>query len=181
MPNAIGTEDIDGITFSQQLRNAGLAALPFTFTSAGTFHFDPSVTQVQRDQILGLHTKHDPLKGRLVSYANEYQWDLASGGFTTTIEGVRRTFDTSSESQSLIDSTSRRLSQPGGPASVDWQFEMHAVVTVQAQDFIVAAAKVTDFVHATFSVLQDTFAGIDNGTITNEGDVNKMPWPEPVG
>jgi hypothetical protein len=181
MSNAIGTEDIDGITFSQQLRDAGLATLQFTFTSDGTFHFGPTVTQVQKDQILGLHAKHNPLKGRLVSYANEYQWDLASGGFTTTIEGVRRTFDTSSESQGLIESTSRRLSQPGAPASVDWQFEMAAVVTVRAQDFIVAAAKVMDFIHATFSVLQDTFAGIDNGTITNEGDVNNMPWPVPEG
>ena len=181
MPNAIGTEELDSATFAQQLKDAGLATLPFTFSDGGVFHFDPNMTQVQKDQVLGLYTKHNPLRGRLVTYANDYQWTLATGGFTTIIDGVYRTFATDPESQNLIDSTSRRLSQSGGPTSVDWQFEMGSVTTVQAPDFIAAATKVMDFVHATFSVLQDTFAGITNGTITSEGDVNAMPWPEPAG
>ena len=181
MSNAIGTEEIDSATFSQQLRDAGLAALPFSYSDGGVFHFDPSMTQIQKDQILGLHTKHNPLRGRLVTYANNYQWTLATGGFTTIIDGAYRTFATDSESQNLIDSTSRRLSQPGAATSVDWQFEMGSVTTVQSADFIAAATKVMDFVHATFSVLQDTFAGITAGTITSEGDVNNMPWPEPTG
>jgi hypothetical protein len=88
---------------------------------------------------------------------------------------------TDAESQGLIDSTAHRLQAGDAPSSVDWQFDTHVVVTVQTPDFLASAVKITDFVHATFSVLQDVFTGIDAGSIQSEGDIDKMPWPEPVG
>ena len=179
MPNAIGTSEIEPITFSQQLSDAGLATLPFTYGSDGTFHYDPSITQVQKDQIQGVYANHNPNKSRLVNYANTYQWNLATGGFTMTIDTVPRKFATDAESQSLIDSTAHRLEQADGPATVDWQFDTHVVVTVQAADFISAASKIMDFVHATFSTLQNVMAGIDAGTILSEGDIDNAAWPEP--
>jgi len=180
MPNAIGTNEIEPISFRQQIVDAGLGGVSMSYTNEGEFNYGPLVTQVQKDQVHGVYTRHNPLKGSLVDYANNHQWALATGGYTVTIDGVLRKFETDSESQSLIDSTSRRISQSGAP-SVDWQFEMHVVVTVRSSDFITSASKIGDFIQATFSVLQDTFAGIDSGAIKNEGDVNKMPWPEPYG
>ena len=181
MPNAIGTNEIEPITFSQQLAAAGLATLPFTYGNDGTFNYDPSITQVQKDQIQGVYSKHNPKKSNLVNYANTYQWNLATGGFTIAIDNVPRKFATDAESQSLIDSTAHRLEQPDAAATVDWQFETHVVVTIQAADFLNASVKIVDFVHATFSTLQDVLAGIDAGTITTEGDIDKAPWPEPFG
>jgi hypothetical protein len=181
MPNAIGTEGIEPITFSTQLQRAGLAALPFSYGEDGTFNWGPGITQVQKDQIQAVYTRHNPFKGRLVNYANQYQWELATGGFTVMIDGVRRTFDTSSEGQGLINSTAQRLSAPDAPPTVDWQFDMHIVATVSASDFLASARKVIDFVHATFSVLQDTFAGIDDNSISSESQIDAMPWPAPEG
>jgi hypothetical protein len=181
MPNAIGTNEIKPLTFSMQLEDAGLNTLPFAYGEDGTFNYSPAMTQAQKDQVQSIYTKHNPFKGRLVNYANQYQWDLATGGFTVTIDGVRRTFDTSSEGQSLINSTAQRLSSANGPASVDWQFDIHIIATISATDFLVATPKIMDFVHETFSVLQDTFTGINNNSITSQSQIDAMPWPAPEG
>lgn len=56
MPKAIGP------TFSEELRVAGLAGLPFSWAPDGSFTFDPRMTPEQIAAVRAVLAAHDPTK-----------------------------------------------------------------------------------------------------------------------
>jgi hypothetical protein len=49
-----------GPTFGREILAAGLAGLPFSWSSDGSITFDPSMTQDQIDAVLAVYAAHDP-------------------------------------------------------------------------------------------------------------------------
>lgn len=118
-----------------------------------------------------------PTQAQLLAYANAKQWGLATGGFKTSIGGTALTFPTDATSQALITGKALRLQQPNAPASVQWQFGADNFETIAAADFITAAAKIADFVQATFDALPAILAAIQAGTIATYPEVDNPPAP----
>lgn len=54
MPKPIGP------TFADELRAAGCAELPFSWSGDGTISFDPAITTQQHDAVIGVYAVHDP-------------------------------------------------------------------------------------------------------------------------
>lgn len=52
--------DLIGPTFGAELARAGLAGLPFSWSSDGTINFDPSMTAAQVNAVLAVYAAHDP-------------------------------------------------------------------------------------------------------------------------
>ncbi len=50
-----------GVTFTEELRAAGLSGLPFSWGSDGVIEFDASITAAQKTAILAVYAAHDPL------------------------------------------------------------------------------------------------------------------------
>lgn len=118
--------------------------------------------------------------GMLTTYANAKQWGLAIGGYTITLSGVVCTFQTDSESQTLITGKAVRLAQPNPPATIEWQFASGAV-TLTAADFLLAAVAIADFVQATFDTLLKTvLPALAAGTMTTRDQIDAAAWPSNV-
>lgn len=178
MPNAIGTNAIEPITFSAELEAAGLKGVRMSWGSDGVFTYDQNATSQQKAAVEAVYAAHNPVKGALKTYANELQWRLATGGFTVEFTGGKViTFDTSTEGQALITGKVARLGQPSPPTSVKWQSGPEQVTTITAAQFKSAAVQVADYVQATFDKLGDVLAAINAGTITSKAQVDAAAWP----
>lgn len=123
------------------------------------------------EELAGVFQQQYP-GGMLLIYANAIQWDLATGGYQTTIEGQQIVFPTTPESMSLISGKVQRLSQPNPPATINWQIGAQEFVEIPAADFIVLATDIADFVQASFDKLKDVvIPGINGGTLTTREQV----------
>lgn len=120
-----------------------------------------------------------PGNGKLIAYANERQWSLATAGYTVTIGGQRLQFATDPQSQALIAGKAQRFAQQPPLASVDWQFGGQ-FVTIAAADFVAAAVQVADFVQATFDALRIVLTGIEAGTIATPAEIDAAAWPSNI-
>lgn len=118
-------------------------------------------------------------KAQLNDYANAKQWNLATGGYTVTIDGAGITFPTDVVSMGLITGKAARLAQPNPPASFIWQTPT-GFVTIAAADFISVATQIADFVQATFDDLEPVEASIASGSITTTAAVDSAAWPSNV-
>lgn len=155
-----------------QCQEAGVNTYPFSFSETGAFHYDPSMTAQQIAQVEAVYQAHNPLEGGLLAYANVVQWEHASGGYTATIDGTPRTFQTDTADLPLINSTAHRLGEPSPPDMVHWQFDPITVVTIKADDFSTAATQIHDFMEQTFAQLNNVIAGVQSGTITSEAQID---------
>jgi hypothetical protein len=174
MPNAIGTNAIDGPSFSAQLQQAGLQGLPFGYGTDGTFHYDPSMTSAQISQVQAVYSAHNPTQGALLDYANQAQWNHASSGYTATINGTPRLFLTDTADLPLINNTAHRLAEANPPANINWQFDPVTVVPISAADFTTSANKINDFIEATFTSLTSVIAQIKSGAITTNAQIDAV-------
>ena len=120
-----------------------------------------------------------PSEAALLQYLNAKQWALATGGFTLTIGGRALTFATDVTSFALITGKAARLQQPNAPANVNWQFGPNEFVAIAAADFLAAAAKIADFMQATFDALPAFTAAITSGTITAYAEIENPAAPLP--
>ena len=120
-----------------------------------------------------------PSQAELMQYLNAKQWALATGGFTLTIGGRAVTFATDVTSFALITGKAARLQQPNAPANVNWQFGPNEFVAIPAADFLAAAAKIADFMQATFDALPAFTAAITSGTITAYPEIENPAAPLP--
>jgi len=50
-----------GPTFSEELKEAGLMGLPFSWGDDGSIAFAPSMTTEQKDAVMGVYDRHDPI------------------------------------------------------------------------------------------------------------------------
>lgn len=120
-----------------------------------------------------------PNSAMLAAYANAKQWDLATGGYTITVNSAPLVFPSDVVSMGLITGKAARLAQPNPPASFDWQTPA-GFVTIAATDFIIVATQIADFVQLTFNALAAVFAAIAAGTITTTAEVDAASWPSNV-
>ena len=109
----------------------------------------------------------------LLAYANAKQWALATGGYTTTVNGQSITVATDATSQLLMTGKAMRLGQKNPPASIAWQLDS-GFVTLAAADFLVVASAADDFVQSTFDKLKEVEAAIRAAppTITTTADID---------
>ncbi|WP_316196592.1 DUF4376 domain-containing protein [Bradyrhizobium sp. SZCCHNS3053] len=114
----------------------------------------------------------EPTIGELIAYANVAQWQKATGGFPTNINGQEISFPTSTESLALINGKLSRFQQPNPPTSVLWQVSATEFITISADDFSSLAVSVADFVQSTFDHLQIVLGQILNGTITTKSQID---------
>lgn len=110
-------------------------------------------------------------KAQLKAYANIVQWSRAVGGHVVMIDGSPVPFSTSEASMSLLAGKAMRLQQPNPPSTVRWQVSPTSFKLIEADDFIVAASSVADFVQSTFDRLDEVFSMIDDGTVTTPDGV----------
>jgi hypothetical protein len=171
--NAIGTDDI-GPTFGNELVDAGLGGLPFTWTQHGGLNYGPTITSEQRIAIEAVYEAHNPQKSHLVRHANETQWKLATGGYTVTVGGTPREFDTDQVSYSLLTAKMIEAKDADGPFTIYWQFGPTEIVQVGSDEFIVAVRKIAVFVQTTFDTLALAIADINAGTITTDAQIDAL-------
>lgn len=112
--------------------------------------------------------------GSLWTYANQVQWDKATGGYTVTVGEQPVTFKTTSEGMSLMTGKSVRLMQPDPPVSIVWQTGLTDFVDIPAADFLGIATEIADFVQSTFDLLKEVIAEIDSGQITSREQIDAI-------
>lgn len=118
-------------------------------------------------------------QARLLAYANQKQWSLATGGYTITVNSAALVFPTDVVSMGLITGKAARVAQPNPPASFEWQTPT-GFVTIAAADFISVATQIADFVQATFNALAIVFAAIEAGATTTTAEIDAAAWPSNV-
>lgn len=112
--------------------------------------------------------------GSLWTYANQVQWDKATGGYTVTVGEQPVSFKTTSEGMSLMTGKSVRLMQPDPPESIIWQTGLTDFVVIPAADFLGIAVEIADFVQSTFDLLEEVIAEIDSGQITSRDQIDAI-------
>lgn len=83
MPNAIGTSAI-GPTFGGELVLAYplLSGRPFSWGSDGSFFYDPSITQTEKNEIQSVYQNHNPTKSTLLDYSENARFAYETKGIT---------------------------------------------------------------------------------------------------
>src|SRR6516162_6671391 len=69
-----------GPTFGNELYNAGLLGLNFSWGSDGTIIYGPGITQDQRNAINAVYAAHDPVISNLLDYSDFQAQIQFSGG-----------------------------------------------------------------------------------------------------
>lgn len=134
--------------------------------------FDPTGATTFVQPAAGQYTT-----SQLSRYANLKQWTIAIGGYTATVAGTARLFETDTTSMLLITGKQARLGQPNPPTTINWQFPTVGFVSIAAADFTTAATKIADFVQATFDYLDTVLINITNGTLTSTAAIDAAAWP----
>lgn len=120
-----------------------------------------------------------PTQAELLAYANGKQWNLATGGYTVTVNSAPLVFASDVVSMGLITGKAARLAQPNPPASFVWQTPT-GFISIAAASFISVATQLADFVQSTFDALEPVQASIVSASITTFAAVDAATWPSNV-
>jgi hypothetical protein len=168
MSNAIGTSAI-GPTFGGELvlKYPNLNGRPFTWGSDGSFFYDPSITQTEKNEIQDVYNHHDPVKSSLLDYSENARFVYETSGIT-----VNGTFtQTDLQSQEALHAVYTYCQIHTG-ITIQWKLPDFTFVPYTSAQINNLFDKVNGFVQACFNQEATVNGQIVSGAITTTSQID---------
>lgn len=166
MPNAIGTNVIDALSFNNELAAAGLNGLPFSFGADGSFN-TAALTPAQAAAVMTVYAAHNPLKSALLAYAANARFIKETAGIT--VSGTPMPTDRVTQSQLA---GAYAYVQANASATFQWKLANGAFTQLNATQITAIATAVAAHVQACFTMEATVAAAVKAGSITTNTQID---------